>query len=70
MFVWILSAFRMNPNLGIVVFCIEDGINSLVLNAVNSKLLTLHVDVVGANGTFGLGAHVALEQERKKKTKN
>ena len=40
-----------------VVFYIEDGVNSLGFNAVNSKLLALRIDVVGANDTFGLRAH-------------
>ena len=62
MFVWILGAFWMNPQLCMVVFCIEDAVNSFVFNAVNSKLLALCNDVVGANGTFGLRAHWSLKE--------
>ena len=64
MFVWILGAFWMHPQLCIVVFCIEYGVNSLVFNAVNSTLLALRIDVVGANGTFGLRAHRPFEQKQ------
>ena len=54
----------MHPQLCIVVFCIEYGVNSLVFNAVNSKLLAIRTDVVGASGTFGLRAHRPLEQKQ------